>query len=57
MVWPGVYQFDEPQDVAIKVTSTDAMASVGQDAAKILTEQQIMGSDSEFDDRSTDMLE
>ena len=57
VVWPGVYQFDEPQDVAIKVTSTDAMASVGQDAAKILTERQIMGSDSEFDYRSTDMLE
>ena len=57
VVWPGVYQFDEPQNVAIKTVSTDAMTTAGQDAAKLLTERQIIGSDSEFDYRSTDMLE
>ena len=57
VVWPGVYQFDEPQNVAIKTVSTDAMTTAGQDAAKLLTERQIMGSESEFDYRSTDMLE
>ena len=57
VVWPGVYQFDEPQNVAIKTVSTDVMTTAGQDAAKLLTERQIMGSESEFDYRSTDMLE
>ena len=56
-VWPTVYRFDEPQDVAIKVTSTDAMTTVGQKAAEILTEKQIIGTGSEFDYRSQDMLE
>ena len=57
VVWPGVYQFDEPQNVAIKTVSTDAMTTAGQDAAKLLTERQIVSSESEFDYRSTDMLE
>ena len=57
-VWPTAYQFDEPQNVAIKVTSTDTMTGVGQDAAKLLTERQIVDQDnSTFDYRSLDMLE
>jgi len=56
-VWPTVYQFDEPQSVAIKVDSTDDMASVGKEAADILTEKQIMDKESDFDYRSQDMLE
>jgi len=56
--WPTAYQFDEPQNVAIKVASTDAMASAGQDAAKLLTKKQIPNSDnSDYDYRSQDMLE
>lgn len=56
--WATVYSFDEPQSVAIKVKSTDAMTSAGQDAAKLLTEAQIVDADnSEFDYRSQDMLE
>jgi len=56
--WPTPYQFDEPQNVAIKVQSTDAMASAGQKAAKLLTEKQIVASgSSDFDYRSEDMLE
>ena len=56
-VWPTLYQFDEPQSVAIKVRNTDVMASVGKDAADLLTSSQIIGTDTEFDYRSADMLE
>ena len=56
-VWPTAYQFDEPQNVAIKVDNTDDMASVGKEAADILTERQIVNKDSDFDYRSQDMLE
>ena len=57
-VWPTAYQFDEPQNVAIKVTSTDTMTAAGQDAAELLTDRQIVDPDnSVFDYRSEDMLE
>ncbi len=55
-VWPTAYRFDEPQSVAIKVASTDDMTTVGQQAAKLLTQRQIRGSES-LDYRSADMLE
>ena len=56
--WPTPFQFDEPQNVAIKVENTDVMTAVGKDAADLLTERQIMDPDnSEFDYRSQDMLE
>ena len=56
-VWPTAYRFDEPQNVAIKVTNTDVMASVGKEAADLLTQTQIMDQNSDFDYRSQDMLE
>jgi putative ABC transport system permease protein len=57
-VWPTAYQFDEPQNVAIKVTNTDVMASAGKEAADLLTKKQIIDSEnSDFDYRSQDMLE
>jgi len=56
-VWPTAYQFDEPQSVAIKVADTDDMASVGKEAADLLTERQITDKNSDFDFRSMDMLE
>ena len=56
-VWPTAYRFDEPQNVAIRVSSTDAMTTAGQSAADLLTERQIVDPDSEFDYRSQDMLE
>ena len=56
-VWPTAYWFDEPQNVAIKVDSTDSMTTVGQEAAELLTESQVMDSESDFDYRSQDMLE
>ena len=56
--WPTGYRFDEPQNVAIKVDSTDAMTTAGKAAADLLTENQIVDPDnSEFDYRSQDMLE
>ena len=56
--WPTAYQFDEPQSVAIKVSSTDAMTTAGKEAADLLTRRQIADPDnSEFDYRSQDMLE
>ena len=56
-VWPVAYRFDEPQNVAIKVENTDAMTTVGKKAADLLTERQIVGTDTGFDYRSQDMLE
>lgn len=57
-VWPTVYQFDEPQSVAIKVSNTDVMTTAGQKAATELTESQIIGgADTKLDYRSQDMLE
>ena len=56
-LWPALYQFDEPQSVAIKVNNTDVMASVGKKAADLLTGSQIIGTDTGFDYRSADMLE
>ena len=56
--WPTPFQFDEPQNVAIKVKNTDVMTSVGKDAAELLTQRQVMNPDnSDFDYRSQDMLE
>ena len=56
-VWPVAYRFDEPQNVAIKVTSTDEMTTVGKKAADLLTGRQIVGTDTGYDYRSLDMLE
>lgn len=56
--WPTAYQFDEPQNVAVKVDSTDAMTTAGKAAADLLTEKQIINQEnSDFDYRSQDMLE
>jgi len=56
--WPTSFQFDEPQNVAIKVANTDVMTSVGKSAADLLTQKQIADPDnSDFDYRSQDMLE
>ena len=56
VLWPAAYQFDEPQNVAIKVKNTDVMAQVGQDASELLTKEQIHTTE-KFDYRSQNMLE
>lgn len=56
--WPVIAQFDEPQNVAIKVKNTDVMTTAGKAAADLLTDKQIADPDnSSFDYRSQDMLE
>ena len=55
--WPTAFLFDEPQNVAIKVSSTDAMTMAGKRAADLLTEKQIIDVSSKFSYRSQDMLE
>ncbi len=56
--WPTAYRFDEPQNVAIKVASTDDMTTAGKAAADMLTESQITDpTNSKFSYRSQDMLE
>ena len=56
-VWPTAFRFDEPQNVAIKVSNTDVMTTAGQKAAEILTENQIVNQNAKLDYRSQDMLE
>ena len=34
--WPIIYQYDEPQNLVIKVDSTDAMTNAGKEGANIL---------------------
>ncbi len=42
VMWASVYQFDEPQNVAVKATSTDDMTLAGQNVADALTASQII---------------
>ena len=39
--WPVVFRFDEPQSVAVRATSTDAMTKAGKNVADYLTLNQI----------------
>ena len=41
--WPIVFQFDEPQSVAVKATNTDAMTKAGKNVADALNASQIVG--------------
>ena len=40
--WPMVFYFDEPQNVAVKATSTDTMTRAGKAVADVLNETQII---------------
>ena len=71
--WPIVYRFDEPQSVAVRAESTDAMTRAGKGVADYLSSSQIKGdalagaeipeegseevSGSRFSYRSEDLLE
>ena len=53
--WPLVFYFDEPQNVAVKATSTDTMTKAGKAVADALNEnQKLSGS---FSYRSQDLLQ
>ena len=40
--WPMVFYFDEPQNVAVKATSTDTMTKAGKAVADVLNETQLI---------------
>jgi len=42
--WPIIYRFDEPQSVAVRADSTDAMTEAGRNVAEALTKSQIIHS-------------
>ncbi|MBR7177970.1 MAG: ABC transporter permease [Oscillospiraceae bacterium] len=42
--WPMVFYFDEPQNVAVKATSTDTMTRAGKAVADVLNETQLITS-------------
>ena len=54
--WPLLYRFDEPQTVVLRADSTDSMTSVGQKAAELLTEKQLIGANSSFSYRGEDLM-
>ena len=56
-IWPMIYRFDEPQSVAIKAVSTDAMTDAGNAAADYLTANLITATDNNFSYRATNLLE
>ncbi len=55
-VWPIVYQYDEPQNVIIKATSTDTMAKAGKGVADLLNSN-ISGDKETIRYKSEDLLE
>lgn len=54
--WPIVYQYDEPQNLVVKATSTDKMTSAGKKSADILNAN-INTSDNTIKYKSEDLLE
>ena len=38
-IWPSLFAYDEPQEVAVRASSTEAMSSVGTSVADLLNEQ------------------
>ncbi|MCD8354986.1 MAG: ABC transporter permease [Clostridia bacterium] len=60
-VWPIPFQYDEPQNVALRASSTDDMTDIGQKASEILNSglsvDSISDSDSSFSYESRDMME
>ena len=65
-VWPMVFYFDEPQNVAVKATSTDTMTKAGKAVADLLNATQLIGVSAEegatatatgFAYRSQDLLQ
>ena len=38
-IWPSLFAYDEPQEVAVRASNTEAMSSVGTSVADLLNEQ------------------
>ena len=54
--WPIIYQYDEPQQLVVKASSTDAMTNAGKKSADILNTN-ISVSDDSIKYKSEDLLE
>lgn len=54
--WPIVYKYDEPQNAAVKASSTEDMSTVGKQTADILN-QSITDSESKMKYKAEDILE
>ncbi len=56
--WPTVFQYDEPQNCLLKATETDAMTTVGKQAADILNGRiSVSGTGETIQYKSRDLLE
>ena len=51
-VWPIVFYFDEPQNVAVKATSTDTMTRAGKAVADALNASQLVSAGSAVDENT-----
>ena len=38
-IWPSLFSYDEPQEMAVQVTQTEAMSKVGESVAELLNSQ------------------
>lgn len=54
--WPIVFNYDEPENVIVRATSTDDMTDAGQAAAKILNESVKTSSDNSASYMAQDLL-
>ena len=52
--WPVVFQFDEPQSVAVKAVDTDSMTIAGKNVADTLNETQIISTSSGVETEGTE---
>ena len=55
-VWPIIYQFDEPQNLIVKVDSKDSMTNAGKEGASILNAR-LNPSDDTMEYKAEDLLE
>ncbi|MCL2343919.1 MAG: ABC transporter permease [Firmicutes bacterium] len=55
--WPIVFQFDEPQSVAVKAVNTDSMTNAGKQTADILNARLSLPEGSTLTYKSQDLLE
>ncbi len=55
--WPNIYQYDEPEEVSIRATSTDDMTEAGKKAAEIINDTLQVKEDSNLSYQGADIGE
>lgn len=55
--WPNIYQYDEPEQISIRATSTDDMTEAGKKAAEIVNDTLQVKSDSDLSYQGADIGE